>query len=124
MGRASRARRQANQARTGVVHRTPRASVSEMDDLVGSVRRYVDADIAWRMSELTRLSAKRREVERGIAQTVGLARARGHSWTTIGAALDVSAQAAQKRYAGNAETHKAFLAGSPSETSPPDLSSG
>ena len=52
-------------------------------------------------SQLRRLEALRRrrgEIEMAVAQVVAVVRARGAAWSAVGAALGVSAQAAQQRY--------------------------
>jgi hypothetical protein len=52
-------------------------------------------------SQLRRLEAllrRRSEIEAAVAQTVVMARVRGASWSAVGGALGVSAQAAQQRY--------------------------
>jgi hypothetical protein len=54
--------------------------------------------ISSRLRRLETLQRRRAEIETAIAQTVAMARARGASWSAVGSALGVSAQAAQQRY--------------------------
>ncbi|OXM99729.1 hypothetical protein [Bifidobacterium vansinderenii] len=48
--------------------------------------------------ELRRLGSQRRELDREIERIVAASRHRGQSWTTIGNALGVTAEAARRRY--------------------------
>jgi hypothetical protein len=56
----------------------------------------VSARVALRRLEA--LGRRRTETEAAIAAVVGTARAAGAPWSAVGAALGVSAQAAQQRY--------------------------
>ena len=51
-----------------------------------------------RLRRLESLGRRRGEVELAIAEAVARARAAGATWRAVGAALEVSAQAAQQRY--------------------------
>lgn len=50
------------------------------------------------LAELRRLREARRELSRAEAEQVRRARAQGHSWLAIADALEVSKQAAHKRF--------------------------
>lgn len=55
------------------------------------------------LRRLEALGRRRAETEAAIATTVGAAREAGASWAAVGAALEVSAQAAQQRYGSKPE---------------------
>lgn len=50
------------------------------------------------LAELRRCREQQRALERRIAEQVRRARGRGHSWQAIGSALDISKQAAHKKF--------------------------
>lgn len=55
--------------------------------------------------ELRRLDYRRRALERDIEAVVAASRNHGQSWNTIGSALGVTAETAQRRYGMHNATH-------------------